>query len=116
MKKNGFTLIEVLVAMIILSISMSVIIEGFVTANEREETMDDISYVSTWAENKINEIDVGSEMSRNGSFEREGRVYYWNLGTKYYDTQYEDCDFKIEWDMKGTKKNYTIDRLVLKNR
>lgn len=117
MGQQGFTLLETLIAIVILGISISILVEGFITVTDTIEYQRYYNYLINWSDSKINEIATGHELARHGFFEYSGRMFYWNVKEtlKYSDelAGLREINLTIEWQGSIGKKTYSITRLIL---
>lgn len=87
MKEEAFTLLEVLIAVTILGISISILVSGF---NEVSDTLihtGNYSYLASFAETKLREVINGVELSYSGYFAYQGQTYQWYIETEYLETR-----------------------------
>lgn len=115
--QQGFTLLETLIAMVILGISISILVEGFLIVTDTIEYQRNYNYLINWSESKINEIAGGRELARHGGFEYSERLFQWSVEESF---QYSEgltglrkINLTIEWQGSNSKNTYIISRLIL---
>ena len=113
--QKGFTLIEDLIALLILGIGASVLISGFVAVAEGNQKVNNKLFVSYWAESKLNEIIAEIDYNYHGTFQYENKVYQWWVKEQYLDDNMMQLVLKVEWQGKSRTKKYSISRNVIKD-
>ena len=81
MKQNesGFTLIEVLVALLILSLAMGAILETINTAIRLRQKSGEGNLLPGLAQSQVEAIMAGAERAGEGAFESPWDMYHWRL-------------------------------------
>lgn len=113
--EEGFTLLEVLIAMVIMGISFSILVHGFIQVNAGIESNQNYTYVSSWAVAKINELASGIELNNHGQFKYQEEIYDWSVEEYYLDDNIKKMVLKIEWEENTRMKHYSLTRLVIRN-
>lgn len=83
----GFTLLEVLIAVTIVGISISILVSGFTEVNDTLLKGQEYTYMASFAETKLKAVINGIELSYSGYFDYQGRTYQWYIETEYLDTK-----------------------------
>ncbi|OCL27227.1 hypothetical protein U472_07085 [Orenia metallireducens] len=110
---RGFTLIEVLIAMVILGISLSILIHGFMSINDGIERRRDYTYIASWADGKFDEIVSGIELATHGDFLYKGNLCYWKLEEDYIDEGIRGLKLIIRWKGSKGEYSYSVSRVTL---
>jgi len=110
---RGFTLIEVLIAMVILGISLSIFVHGFMGVNDGIERRRDYTYIASWSESKLNEIVSGSELATHGDFLYKDNLCSWSLEENYIDQGVRDLKLIVRWSGGQGEYSYSISRVTL---
>jgi len=115
--QQGFTLLETLIAMVILGISISILVEGFLIVTDTIEYQRHYNYLINWSESKINEIASGSELARHGGFEYSGRLFQWSVEESFQYSEgltgLREINLSIEWQGSNSRNTYIISRLII---
>lgn len=114
--ERGFTLIEVLVAVIILSIGFTFIAEGFSQAMNSYERTKNYNYVIGRAEEKLIEYSNGLEYLSHGTFERENRIYDWWIEEEPLPESDNLSKIIITVEWAEGDRQYSIERLYSRER
>lgn len=72
-KEGGFTLLETLIAMVILGVSITILVEAYLTVTNGIEYQRTYNFLTAWSGDKMTELVNGMELARHGSFEHNGR-------------------------------------------
>lgn len=84
----GFTLVEVLVAAVILAAGMAAVLRGLSVAVDSLDAAEEVLTVSSFLENKLAEAEIGSWPQREwsggagGRWEAPAGVFTWQCGTE----------------------------------
>lgn len=111
--QDGFTLIEVLIAVTILGIGFAVLINGFTGVLVSNERSSDYLYVVSWADKKLIKVTNDIELNRHGSFEYKNKRFDWWIEEGYLETDLKKITLKVEWKLKNNTVTYSQERLVL---
>ncbi len=109
----GFSLIEVLVALVILGVGVTILVAGFVQINDNYENINIKTYISNWSESKLNEIISGIDYNYHGNFEYRERRYRWWVEEDYLDNDLLKLILKVEWEEGNKIRQYSIYRYVI---
>ncbi|PRX30487.1 prepilin-type N-terminal cleavage/methylation domain-containing protein [Orenia metallireducens] len=110
---RGFTLIEVLIAMLILGISLSILVQGFMGVNDGIERRRDYTYMASWSESKLNEIVSGVELATHGDFLYKGNLCSWSLEEDYIDEGVRGLKLIVRWLGSKGEYSYSVSRITL---
>jgi len=109
--KSGFTLLEVLIAMTILGISISILVAGFSEVSDSLVKGQDYTYLSTFATTKLTEVATGMELSYSGYLDYQEMTYQWYIDTHYKeDENIEQLELIIE--SRQGNQLYSLKRAV----
>lgn len=97
----------------IIGISFSILIGGFIGAGDSAEKYDVYTYLNIWSASKLNEIINEIDLMPYGSFVYNNTRYSWYLETRYFNGGIEKKTLIIEWTDKNGQKSYSLSRLVL---
>ena len=116
--EDGFTLLETLIALVILGISLSILVEAYLIVSDSMEYQQDYNYVLNWSENKITEIIHGVELARHGSFEYSGNLFEWSVEENHNIDQAENTGLKetkliVQWQGSNGRKTYSVSQTIL---
>ncbi|TDX53278.1 type IV pilus modification PilV family protein [Orenia marismortui] len=111
--KEGFTLIEVLIAMVILGVGFSILIQGFMEVNDGLETNKNYTYVSSWAESKLKEIALGIDLNNHGTFQSQSLNYRWSTEEKIITQKLKKLILRVQWQEDDKSKSYSLSRYIL---
>mgnify|MGYP006270900457 CR=1 FL=1 len=109
--EEGFTLLEVVIAMTIVGISISILVTGFSEVNDTLIKGQEYTYLAAFAETKLREVINGLELSYSGYFNYQGAVYQWYLETEYL-TAKNLSRLKLTIQSPQQKDIYSIKRIV----
>lgn len=100
MKQNeaGFTLIEVLVALMIMSLALGALLETFHTAIRLRQKSGESNIFPVLAQGKLEAIMAGEERAEEGDFERPWQEYHWRLWRE------AQGDGIIMWTLRITRR------------
>ncbi len=113
-QEEAFTLIEVIIAMVIMGIGFSIFVQGFIEVNDGLDNKLDYNYVSNWAQAKLNELEAGAELASHGSFKYRTKIYNWDTVISYINPQLKQVELVISWDGKNARKKYSLSRVLIK--
>ncbi|MBM7623785.1 prepilin-type N-terminal cleavage/methylation domain-containing protein [Sporohalobacter salinus] len=109
--EKGFTLLEVLIAMTILGISISILVSGFSEVSDSIIKGQEYTYLSTFANSKLREVAIGLELSYSGYVDYQGQSYRWYINTSYPEERNLE---KLELIIQSPTGNqvYSVERLI----
>ncbi|HBT16165.1 MAG TPA: hypothetical protein DEB05_04315 [Firmicutes bacterium] len=108
----GFTLLEVLLAMLIMGIGFAVLTEGLLGGRAGVDRNYAYTLVAIFAENKLNEIASGIELNSQGEFKDKKICYSWRREEIVTSELSKEIIIHIEWPSQEGKGYYTLRRLV----
>ena len=109
--EQGFTLLEVLIAVTIVGISISILVTGFSEVNDTLIKSQEYTYAASFAETKLREVINGLELSYSGYFNYQGAVYQWYIDTEYLTARNLER-LKLTIQSPRKRKIYSIERVV----
>jgi len=115
-ENKGFTLLEIVVAMAILSISIVTILQLFSGALGSIKVSDDYLRATILAQNKLNELEsqYATFVDDKGVFEEDNR-YHWDLSVENYDLVNLHPQFEnLEIDNKASEFPIIVNKISLK--
>ena len=116
---RGFTLLEVLVAFVIMAGTLAVILQAFSSGNANLSRMDRITHAALLAESRLSELGILYPIeSIELTGEEESSDFDWRIVMEPYELVFEEADFEgplesnlylvkvvVGWPM-GTDKNH----------
>lgn len=121
-KEEGFTLLETLIAMVILGISISILVEAYLTVTNGIEYQKTYNYVLGWSGDKMTELVNDIELARHGNFKYADKYFQWhveeNLNVRDFideelSSGLKKIDLLVEWQDNNGIRNYRISRIIL---
>jgi type II secretion system protein I len=100
MKKNiytAFVLIEILTSLVIFSISIVFLVQGLSQITKSDQNIRDNSKAMLMAENLLNRIYAGEQVSPSGSQEISGRIFKWEIADQDDLNGLKNLIIKISW-------------------
>jgi len=109
---KGFLLLEVLVAVVVLSLGIVFVLNGFSSCLNAAGTSRDFIIASNLIEQKIFEYDVKPPdeiADKSGDFGREYKGYSWELDTEELDElELAEAAFKVIWQTGRRKSSFDV--------
>lgn len=117
MKSKGFTLLEVILSLSIISISLMVIIHSFSIAISAKNSVNNYSKAIFLSEKKLSEIKLRGidKIDNNGKFLEPFSKFDWQIiadRTNFSDLA--KIDLIIEWSQQGRLKNFKVSTIMEK--
>lgn len=113
--EKGFTLIEVLIALVILGISFTILVDGYRTIMDSSKRNIDYQIAAKWSEDKLIKIVNGVELDRNGYFEENDKEYRWWVEENYLDDNITKLDLVISWQGLRAEIKYSCSRYIVRS-
>ena len=110
-QEQGFTLLEVVIALTIVGISIAILVTGFSEVNDTLIKGQEYTYLATVADTKLREVINGLELSYSGYFSYQGAVYQWYIETEYLRAK-NLARLKLTVQSPQQRDIYTIKRIV----
>lgn len=110
--EKGFTLLEVMVAITILSVALLTILQLFSKSLDSARLNRDYTLAFIFLQSKFSEIEQGLEENKKGEFNER---YKWEVNLQPTDTKYlEEFRLRITWPgkKKGKKLELITNRLI----
>jgi prepilin-type N-terminal cleavage/methylation domain-containing protein len=118
-RRAGFTLIEVLATLLLMSIVLPVIMRGMSLATAAASTAKRRTEASTLADSKINELVATGQWqngSTSGDFGTDWPDYTWTADAVDYDGTNQELDVTVNWTGRnGQPDALTVTTLVYSN-
>src|SRR5688572_2908605 len=115
-RASGFTLIEVLVALVVVTASLTIIAQGFLTGGRASVRSQNDTRATWLAESKMAEIEAGiltTQTSASGDFEPEHPDYSWSLQTESTATTgLSKITLTIAWKERQQEHTFVLTRLM----
>ncbi len=120
--EEGFTLLETLIALVILGISISILVEAYLIVTDSIEYQRNYNFVLNWSDGKMNELINGIELARHGSFEYLEKSFQWSVEEGFLDNNFKNIEEKnglktieltVKWQSANSVKDYRTTRVVL---
>lgn len=111
-QQGGFTLIETMIAMVILAIGFTILVEGFTMISTAVEKKQDYFFLNSWSEDKLLEVINGIDHSQNGVVSYRNREYRWWIEQKYLNEQLQELELNVEWPGPKGFNHYQNSRLI----
>jgi len=108
----GFTLMEVLVALVILGIGFSILIQGYSLIIDSLEKQRDYNYLVSWAEGKLIEVSNGLELTPRGYFTHNGKEFKWSIEHNVKGDGLREIVLNVEWPGPNGLRSYRVGRIV----
>jgi type II secretion system protein I len=112
---KGFTLLEVLLSLSIISISLLVIINCFSQAVSAKKSVLNYTQAMFLADEKIAELKNGSlsEIAKQGNFDPPYEKFKWDIDA--ISTNYRNLakvDLTVSWFQQGREKNIEVSTII----
>jgi general secretion pathway protein I len=114
---RGFTLIEVLVALVVVTAGLTVIAQGFLTGGRASVASQHRSIAAMLAESKMAEVEAGivsTTTSASGTFEPERPDFTWTLEPESTTvTGLNKITLTVLWKERGEETAFALTRLMM---
>ncbi len=111
-REKGFTLLEVLIAVVITGISFTILAQGYSQVVNSIDRNRDYTYISSRAEDRLIKTVNDIEVNRSGSFSYAGKRYRWRTDEERITDVLTKIIVNIEKEDGQTI--YSLSRLVLR--
>ncbi|MFW5995665.1 MAG: type IV pilus modification PilV family protein [Halanaerobiaceae bacterium] len=111
---GGFTLIEVLVAVIILSIAFTILAEGFSLVIDTYTRSRNYNFAVRLAEDRLEEIAGGRDISNRGDERDDGQVFYWSVEEQSFPDRENLYKLSITVEWNSGQSSYSAERLIFR--
>lgn len=113
---EGFTLIEVLVALVVVTAGLTIIAQGFLTGGRASVASQNRSIAAMLAESKMAEAEAGilsTQTSSSGSFEPDRPDFSWTLEPESTTTTgLSKLTLTITWKEREEEITFALTRLM----
>lgn len=113
--KAGFTLIETLIALVILGVALAILVEGFLSITTTMDRQKDYNYLMARTEEKMIEVVNGIELATHGNFEYQGREYHWIIEEEVLEAGLKKIVLNVQWQGRNSEMNYSINRTIIES-
>jgi len=115
-RRSGFTLIEVLVSLVVVTASLTIIAQGFLTGGRASVVSQNETIATMLAESKMAELEAGilsTQMSDQGTFEPERPDFSWSLEPESTETTgLSKMTLTVTWKERNEDRTFTLVRLM----
>jgi prepilin-type N-terminal cleavage/methylation domain-containing protein len=113
-KSRGFTLIEVLATILLISIVLPVVMRGINVALSVADTAHHTSEAASLGEEKLNEMltDGSITTTTSGDFGADYPAYTWTLQTNQRDYGMEEVVMTIVWTASGGQRTLNLSTMI----
>jgi prepilin-type N-terminal cleavage/methylation domain-containing protein len=111
----GFTLVEVLAAMLIMAVVLPVAMRGVSLALAAASSAKHMSEASSLGESKLNQLVVeagANGVASSGDFAPDHPGYQWSLQTVSRDYGLTELDLTVTWQERGQAKSLLLTTLT----
>ena len=114
--RRGFTLIEVLVALVVVTAGLTIITQGFLTGGRASVASQNRSIAAMLAESKMAEVEAGiltTQTSSSGTFEPEQPDFSWTLEPESTTTTgLSKLTLTVTWKEREEETTFALTRLM----
>jgi len=114
-RRNGFTLIEVLVALVVVTAALTIIAQGFLIGGRASVGAQQGTVAALLADGKMAEVEAGIvsvTSSASGTFEPEQPDFKWSMAPETTDiTGLSKITLTVTWEERGQERTYVLTRL-----
>lgn len=113
---GGFTLIEVLVALVVVTAGLTIIAQGFLTGGRASVASQNETVAAMLAESKMAEVEAGivsTQSSASGTFEPERPDFSWSLEPETTTTTgLAKITLTVTWKERSEERTFALVRLM----
>lgn len=114
--RRGFTLIEVLVSLVVVTAGLTIIAQGFLTGGRASVASQNDTLATMLAESKMAELEAGilsMQTSASGTFEPERPDHSWSLEPESTDTTgLVKMTLTVTWKERNEERSFVLTRLM----
>ena len=114
--RRGFTLIEVLVALVVVTAGLTIIAQGFMTGGRASVASQHETIATMLAESKMAEVEAGiltTQSSASGTFEPERPEFSWTLQPESTTTTgLTKLTLTVTWKERNEDRTFALTRLM----
>ncbi|MEJ6951291.1 type II secretion system protein [Natronospora cellulosivora (SeqCode)] len=114
--EKGFTLIEVLIALVLLGISFTILVDGYRTIIDSSERNSNYHFAANWSEKKMMEIVNNLDYGYHGDFEENGIHYRWVIEEEPLGNNLSKLNLIMNWQGFRGEMTYSSSRYILRSR
>ena len=114
-KRRGFTLVEVLAAMVLMGIVLPVAMRGVSLAVAAAGHARHLSEASSLAETKLNEllvVDAPSAAGTSGDFAPDHPEYQWKCDSQQRDYNMTEFVLTVSWQEQGQPRTFALSTMI----
>jgi len=115
-RRAGFTLIEVLVSLVVVTACLTIIAQGFLTGGRASVVAQNETLAAMLAESKMAELEAGilsTQSSADGTFEPERPDFSWSIQPESTDTTgLVKMTLTVTWKERHEDRTFTLVRLM----
>ncbi len=112
--EGGFTLIEVLVALVVAVAAMSLVSQGLSTGARASTTSQFTTRAALFAQRILTDLESGERtlgQSQSGKFEDDGD-FSWEARSETREQGLYDVTITIKWEERSQKREFVLKRLL----
>lgn len=110
--KDGFSLIEIMIAVTIVGISFAVIAEGYIAMSSLVQQVKEYQLVSSFARNKMNQLTQKTDASLAGTDQLLTLEVNWNAVTADMGDGVQRVTVYVDWQSRKGQKQYQLTTLI----
>jgi general secretion pathway protein I len=113
--KRGFTLIEVLAALVLLGIVLPVAMRGVSLSLAASSSAKHLNEAAQLADQKLNEVVLTGDWAQNGlsgDFAPDHPDYQWTIASQQRDYGLNEVQVRVTWTARGQQRDFTASTLV----
>ena len=114
--KRGFTLIEVLVALVVVTAGLTIIAQGFLSGGRASLSSQNDTLAAWLAESKLTDLEAGilsTQSSASGTFEPEHPDFSWSIAPEStVTTGLFKISLTVKWKERERDREFVLTRLM----
>ncbi|HKS17244.1 MAG TPA: type II secretion system minor pseudopilin GspI [Planctomycetota bacterium] len=115
--RSGFTLIEVLVALVVVTAALTIVAQGFLTGGRASVASQNETLATMLAESKMAEVEAGiisTQSSATGTFEPERPDFSWKTDVETTTvTGLTKLTLTVTWKEREEERTFVLTRLLV---